>query len=1137
MKILYKIVRRIFVLLLFIFLNSSIFAGINDLISLSHKHGFYNEPFTLNVKAENSNLKLYYTLDGTHPFYSNSAVIGNSEISISIDSGILSRRDIAPGVVLRVCPVQDGELLGAVITQTYLFPNKILDFSLNNVKPGSGWLSPGATYDINYGLDPEIYNDPKYTDQMVDAFLSIPTMSIVVDLKSLFDADSGIYVNSFERGKEWERHASLELLNPDESNGFQIDCGMRIRGGFSRSYENPKHAFRFFFRKLYGEGKLKFPLFGTEGVDEFDNIDLRTSQNYSWALQGDSRNTFIRDVFSRDLQRDMGQPYTRSRYYHLFINGTYWGLYQTQERSEASFAESYFGSDKSDYDVIKVDAENGYVVEATDGTLDKWKELWDAGKIGFENDESYFKVQGMNPDGSINTGYEKLLDVDNLIDYMIITFFTGDFDAPVSNFLNNQKPNNFYAIYNRNNPDGFKFFRHDAEHTLFNTSWGIDRTGPFTAGNNFEDSNPQWIHQRLSANRNYKLRFADRVQKYFFNNGVLTYQKNAARILNRKNEIETAIIAESARWGDSKTTRPFTKEDWNNEINFILNSYLPLRNNVVLSQLINKGLFTANSAPIFSIPGGVVERNTEISLSSNTDSIYYTVDGSDPYLPFQSEDDFNIQLIDQNSFKKVLIPKSFINNNWISELDYNDENWIETTGGIGYDLTGDYNKFISLNVQELMHESGNDPNTSCFVRIPFSLNEKEFKNANQLFLDIAYDDGFAAFLNGYKILEVNIPNTLTWNSASETFLESEGYEKFNLSQYLNLLKEGENLLSIHAVNTSIQSSDFLIAPLLSIANQSNIGIVSPSAKLFTEAIKISETTTLKARSYSNNILGVLAEANYLIDENLNNLKITELHYHPLNEIIDQDTISNKEYEFLELKNIGEVELNLTASSFVDGISYTFPNGSIIPPGEFIVLASNKSEFLRRYGFSPYDEYSGQLDNGGERIEFVNPVNKTVFSFTYDDKEPWPEKADGDGYSLVSKRRNPIENPDNVDYWVLSSVINGSPNQNDEVSNFSVTDNSIPEKFNLFQNYPNPFNSETTIKYSIAINEPYTDTTSKVIIKVFDILGREVKTLVNQDQKPGNYQIIFNASDLSSGIYLYRLNSGNFSAAKKLLLIK
>ncbi len=78
----------------------------------------------------------------------------------------------------------------------------------------------------------------------------------------------------------------------------------------------------------------------------------------------------------------------------MYINGTYWGLYQSQERSEASYAESYFGGNKEDYDVIKVDVGENfdvYHIEATDGTFEKWKELWDFGEIGFENDELYYQ--------------------------------------------------------------------------------------------------------------------------------------------------------------------------------------------------------------------------------------------------------------------------------------------------------------------------------------------------------------------------------------------------------------------------------------------------------------------------------------------------------------------------------------------------------------------------------------------------------------------------------------------------------------------------------------------------------------------------------------------------------------------------
>ena len=89
---------------------------------------------------------------------------------------------------------------------------------------------------------------------------------------------------------------------------------------------------------------------------------------------------------------------------------------------------------------------------------------------------------------------------------------------------------------------------------------------------------------------------------------------------------------------------------------------------------------------------------------------------------------------------------------------------------------------------------------------------------------------------------------------------------------------------------------------------------------------------------------------------------------------------------------------------------------------------------------------------------------------------------------------------------------------------------VPSDFSLAQNYPNPFNPTTNIIYSIPSSQ-------KVILKVYDELGREVTTLVNSDQPAGNYSVEFNASGLASGIYFYRLQAGSIVQVKKMLLMK
>ncbi len=125
-------------------------------------------------------------------------------------------------------------------------------------------------------------------------------------------------------------------------------------------------------------------------------------------------------------------------------------------------------------------------------------------------------------------------------------------------------------------------------------------------------------------------------------------------------------------------------------------------------------------------------------------------------------------------------------------------------------------------------------------------------------------------------------------------------------------------------------------------------------------------------------------------------------------------------------------------------------------------------------------------------------------------------------------------PENFKYSASLNGSDGLPlgdlNWFPGVTGIEQTNNGIPAEFSLNQNYPNPFNPTTNIKYSITKG-------ALVTLKIYNILGQEVATLVNQYQKPGNYSIDFNASNLASGVYLYRLESGNNALTKKMVLLK
>ncbi len=194
---------------------------------------------------------------------------------------------------------------------------------------------------------------------------------------------------------------------------------------------------------------------------------------------------------------------------------------------------------------------------------------------------------------------------------------------------------------------------------------------------------------------------------------------------------------------------------------------------------------------------------------------------------------------------------------------------------------------------------------------------------------------------------------------------------------------------------------------------------------------------------------------------LNNLKITEIHYHPL----DEGSINGNEFEFIEIKNIGSKALDLTNVAFTDGIDYTFAPGTIIKAGAFIVLALNSTSFASRYSVTPFAVYKGKLNNAGENVTLKDILqDRVVFSVEYNDVTPWPVSPDGVGYSLVPVNANSTDDPNHSTYWRASSNIHGSPGEDDIDPNISPvyvnevlthTDSPIKDAIELY----NP-NSET-----------------------------------------------------------------------------
>lgn len=239
-------------------------------------------------------------------------------------------------------------------------------------------------------------------------------------------------------------------------------------------------------------------------------------------------------------------------------------------------------------------------------------------------------------------------------------------------------------------------------------------------------------------------------------------------------------------------------------------------------------------------------------------------------------------------------------------------------------------------------------------------------------------------------------------------------------------------------------------------------------------------------------------------------------------------------DWIELYNRSSSTVDISNWIFTDSDTshiYTFPVGTFLESDQYIVLVENDSAFTSRFPevINYVSEMGFGLSNGGEFIKLMNNENQLIDSLTYDDHSPWSAEADGTGPTL--ELLDPDSDNSKAENWSASTEY-GSPGQLNTVltSIENIDNDKTPSEFLLEQNYPNPFNPTTKIKYSVPLK-------GHISLKVYNLLGQEVTTLFDGIRQVGNYSVNFNGSNLTSGIYFYRLSTENFIATKKFILIK
>ena len=999
--------------------------GLAEPPEFSHRRGLHNEPFSLTLQSDPPGTRIRYTLDGTAPSSTTGTVYANP-ISVSTTT------------VVRAIAFKADFVPSEVATHSFVFPSEVAKQSKSPRGFPSDWGTdenvPGRVK-ADYEMDRRITENPIPGYSVEEALTHLPFLSIVLPTKDLFDPHTGIYTNPKNRGTRWERKTSVEYMPPSdqsEGTGFHVNAGLRIQGNSSRRpVRMQKHSFRLDFQGKYGVEKLRFPLFDGSPVTEFNKLVLRASSTDSWALvswmparyrPNDSQ--YTRDVWMKESHRAMGWLAGRSRYVHLYLNGLYWGIYNIAERLDEDFFADHVG-----------------------GRPDEWDVIRDFNELGAGDFTHWNNVQRLAGSGaSSNPDYEKfhsVLDVSNLADYMLLHFFADAEDWP---------KHNFYAARLRGPEGRFRFYVWDQEIILDNHE--IDRYGDSSRG-------PGSLFQALRRNPNFRMLFADRANKHLSPGGALSLEACVERYRRISEQINKAIVAESARWGDTAASSPygfpimvprkpddvndpnypapptkppcfFTREgSWLIERDNILTNYLPSLFNSrsehhFLTKLRANDLYPTTDAPVLGRREGIFRDKMEVSITNpnSKGTVYFTLDGSDPRLP--EDESSGLGLVSADAVKTVVMPKDGsmqrTANDW-RQPDFDDSQWARGTGAAGYELRPGQIDYAPLLDKNLDFKKQVSPlNNEClFLRATFQLEDPG--NIAKLTLKMRYDDGFVAYLNGKEVARDNAAgDPPAWNggaSASRRDPEAVNFFSFRVNDHERLLRKGKNVLAVHGLNQGTNSSDFLLHPVLEAKSVDSIPAgVSINANTYTAPLEIDQSCTVKTRVIRDGEWSALTEARYTraVPANRTYLSISEIMYNPE---IDENL------EFIELENLSASEtLDLSNVKLQEGVVFTFEKGTTIRPGTKIVVARNPRALSATHA-EPIPiggRYVGKLSNNGESIVLSAADGSEMERVTYSVEDPWPVKANGQGHSL-EKIADP---PKGSIGWQSSGETGGTP---------------------------------------------------------------------------------------------------------------
>ena len=880
----------------------------------------------------------------------------------------------------------------------------------------------------------------------IDSLKAVPSISLITQ-------NSG-FLNEGGSNIREEYPASIEMIYPDGREGFQEDGGISNYGGRFTNFR--KKNFRIAFRERFGQTKVRYPIF--EGfnykhhppAEVFDVINLRSGSH-----DMNSRGAYMSNRFTDDTMLDMGNIGPHGRFVHVYLNGDYWGQYHMRERWSADMASSYFGGPKDDYEAVNANDNFRNDEEVYDGTGQFWSTTKSlvAGSDPFNNASDH-------------------IDVANIVDFMLV-WVSGDSESEFRALGS--------SIYNI----PFKFMIKDADGYLRGTSSGkAGHAGPLS------------IMSRMRSGLgggDFRILLADRIHKHFFNDGAFTPANNIERLRKRVDEARLGFISEAARWNFRSPA------SWESYQSNLMSGHFPGLTNTMIGRFRSQGMYPDIIAPVFSQHGGSVLHTTPVTMSTDADTIYYTLDGSDPRLPGGVPNP-TASLASFGGGNPADPPQTFITTGHVwkflddgSDQDtawrqngFDDTSWSEGPSELGYGSDGE-----GSGTTLSFGPSSNSKYATTYFRTIVDIPDPS--TFLRFTLRLKYDDAAAVYLNGSEIIRTpNLSNNADYDQYASSTTSSED-SWFDYTIPISSFHPGTNKLAVEIHQGSGTSSDMRMDMVLRGETTAGGGGGGAGDNV-SNPIFFTEPAKLRARAYNNGTgeWSALNEALFTIDTEPaapGNLVIAEMHYHPANPgTAAESAVSTDrdDYEFLEFLNIGSRNIDLTGVRFNEGINFTFPDNTVLAPGARLLLLRNHLAYEARYGSLPgiqWFEYTGRLSNDGEAVIVSGADLEPILDFFYNDQLPWSTAADGTGPSLVlvnpfgdpdhgqaaswTASRNPggspgTTEPTGVDYatWAATSNVQGGPSDDD--------DHDTVSNFMEFLHGSNPNSADTTRELQISV---------------------------------------------------------------------